>query len=587
MLASRINANNGNGGGESTMPGDYEQWSGAASRMAPPRTAPSPPPRPSIPQRSRSNQRPPQVSPAAGPITRPSVTLAHSPVRSRRPRRRSLTPDIVIDRRHRHHTSSGRHRVITIPLDNLPTLGLRGPPKRVLEIERVRCRRHRRARSSYYEPDDYMPPPPPQQPQSNVLATNPYLSPAQPSLMVSPNNSAASLAFISNLTPEMIENLPRRTVHLPPIYLPGSQADANTELHTVVFPAELINPIDGTLSIIQRDPTINYGGFPNIQPPVAISAQPPLINAPAHVESPLASLAMLSGPFMQQVQDLFRRITLSATQSPLSSYNHANIQPPLPATSQYNATPNSLYNPQTIPSISTKNTGSYPSANIRPTNTLIDEPYNTTTTFTPTSRANIRPYRPANITPYQIASNTPSNTRNITSYTPANNTPYSPANITPYQTTTNTPSNSRNIMPYNLANITPYHSPGLAQSSPKSTRPNLPNIAPSNLAESGPYRPANITPFSATPNRFAGNSTLTPYVSSSSLTSSDSYNFFPSGIDNRPENVPYSSQTPYQSGNPMPKSILRNAPSNTTYTRSNLSSISSPNDIVRKTATFA
>jgi hypothetical protein len=475
---------------------------------------------------------------------------------------------------------------------------------------------------------------------------NPYLPSALPTLMVSPNNSGASLAFISNLTPEMIDNLPKQIIHLPPIYLPGSQADANTGFQTVIFPAEIINPIDGTLSIIQRDSTANDSGILNMQPPVTLPAQPHVINTPTNVESPLAPLAMLSGPFMQQVQDIFRRITLSATQSPLSSFHDTNVLRPLTGLPQYNAVNNSLSNPLTIPSITSTNAGSYPPANIRSSGS-----YNPTTPISSNS-ANITPYRPAtsisssprNITPYTPANITPYTPANITPYTPANITPYSPANIrpylssttttasnarnigplgpgniTPYQTALGTPStpininpyspanitpyrqstfiasNPRNITPYGLSSITPYQSTNFTPSNLPSTRPNLTNNAPSNSAHSGPYHPANITPYSTLHDRSAGSSRVTSYIPSSSFISSDSYNSISSDIGSGPVNIPHSSQTfsqaPYQSGNPMPKSILRNTPShtlpNTTYARSNLLRISSPNDIVRKTTTFA
>ena len=606
MLASAINANNGNNGGASTMPGDYEQLSRAAPRIAPQRTTVLPP-RASIPPRSQSKHRPPQIPRAIASNVRPPISSAVSPERRRhRSRRRSITPDIVIDRRHRHHGSSGRHRVITIPIDNRPTLGLRGAPQHVIEIERVRCRRHRKSRSLYYE-DDYdipQPVPPPLQPQSHTILGNPYLPPAQPTLMLSPNNSGASLAFLPNLTPEMIDNLPKQIIHLPPIYLPGSQADANTGLQTVIFPAEIINPIDGTLSIIQRNSTANDSRILNMQPPVTLPAQPPVINTPTNVESPLAPLAMLSGPFMQQVQDIFRRITLSATQSPLSSSHDTNVPRPLTAFPQYNAVNNSPSNPLTIPSITSTNAGSYPPANIRSSGS-----YNPTTSISPNS-ANISPYRPTtsisssprNITPYTPANITPYSPANIRPYlssttTTASNsrniTPYSPANITPYRPNTFITSNPRNITPYGLSSNTPYQSTSFTPSNLSRTRPNLTNDVSSNSAHSGPYHPANITLYNTLYDRSAASSRLTSYIPSSSLISSDSYNTVSSGIDNGPVNIPQVSQTfsqaPYQSSNPIPKSILRNTPShtlpNTTYNRSNLSSISPPYDIVYKTTT--
>jgi hypothetical protein len=154
------------------------------------------------------------VASNATPRARTPVKPAPPPVERRRPRRRSLTPEIVIERRHSHRPSSGRNRIIRIPLDNRPTLGLRGPPKRVLELERVRCR-SRRHRSCYET--DYEDPAPPLQPQSNVILANPIPNPCLPldysSLIASTGNPAASLGLISNLTEEMIHNLPKQTVH--------------------------------------------------------------------------------------------------------------------------------------------------------------------------------------------------------------------------------------------------------------------------------------------------------------------------------------------------------------------------------------
>ncbi len=593
MLSSRINPNDTDDDeeGESTMPGDYEPWPRAPSRTAPGATVP--PTRPSVPPLTpRPNQR---SSSAATPKPWPPVRSGASPVRRRRTRRRPLTPEIVIEREHRRHLSSGRNRIITIPLDNRPTLGLRGPPKRVLEIERVRCCRRRKRRSSCYE-IDYEDPLP-----SNFMyanpPSNPYLLPAQPSLMVPTNNSASWLTTFSNLTPEIIENLPRQTVHLPPIHLPGSQADTNTELDTVVFPAEIINPIDGTLSIIQSDPATYNGRNAVVQSPVAVPVQSQFINnASANTQSPLEMLTMASGPFMQQVHDLFQRITLSQSQPTSSPYNQAPIQPSLPVVPQYNAATNSFYNGQTIPPLNTTNIRPYPPANIQPTVVPNSGSYNATIS-TPANSANTTSYPPANITPYHRINNTQSNPANITPYAPANITPYRPANITPYTPLSNTPYRSANITPYQpttTSNFTP--------SNPINTRSySGTGLEPSRSSDIGPYSPANITPYSVGTNRSGGNSMLpssippasTPYIPSSSLGSSDSFNSSSSGINNRPLNIPHSSQspsqTPYQSNTSMPKSILRNAssnrPFNTTYTRFNPSSVLSSNGIVRERVT--
>jgi hypothetical protein len=449
-----------------------------------------------------------------------------------------LTPEIVIERRHSHRPSSGRNRIIRIPLDNRPTLGLRGPPKRVLELERVRCR-SRRHRSCYET--DYEDPAPPLQPQSNVILANPIPNPCLPldysSLIASTGNPAASLGLISNLTEEMIHNLPKQTVHLPPIHLPGSQADANTELHTVLFPAEIINPLDGSLSIIQSNSTANSGGVVNIQSPMSVPAQPQLINVPPNNASLQTFLSTASSPFLQQIQNLMQQVTLSQAQTALPSSNQAPVQSSLPVMPQSNAASISRPNPQTFPRNNTT-AGISPSANIRPTNTPNSGSSNPTFSV-------------------------PSNPGNSTSYRPANITPYRPPNVTTFQPT---------------------------------------RTASSNASDLGPYRPANITSYSSMPNRSDRSSMVapsipsgsTPYISSSSLGSSDSLGYTPglgnnsTDVSNPPQSL---SRTPYQPNQPMPKSILRNgtynSQLNTTYNRLNPTSVSSPRGIVRKATTFA
>jgi hypothetical protein len=542
MMASRLNPGNNNdddddeGEGESVMPGDYEPWPRAASRATPSTTV-RPPPRPSVPPISRSRRQPPPAVPSsASPRRRRPIPPPSPPIRQRRSRQRPLTPKIVIERRSRHHRSSGRDRVMRIPLDNRPTLGLRGPPKRVLEIERVRCRRRRRSKPTYYE-DDYDTPPPPPQPQSYAVVANPIanpcLPPVQSSLMTS--NSAA---LFSNLTSEMIQNLPRHTVHLPPIHLPGSQADANTELHTVIFPAEIINPIDGTLSIIQTNPPTNASGDANTYPSVTVPTQPQLMSMPTNVGTSMVMPTIASGPWMQQIRNHFQQFSIPQTQASSPLQNPPFIQPSLPVMTAYNSTNNAPYNPQTVLRMNTTNTGPYSSANIRPTSTPHIGPYRSTT-FSPANPTNPTPYRLPNSTPYR----------------PPNAAPSSPANIQPYR-------------PVSIGSF------------------NLPDI--------GPYLAANITPYSAAPNRSVGNSRLpgaTPYIlSSASINSSPLAYSSSSNIGISSLHASNSSQTPYQSGNTMPKSILRNTPfntlSNTTYSRLNPPIVSSSNNIVRKKTIF-
>ncbi|CAF0934156.1 unnamed protein product [Adineta steineri] len=567
MLSARINPDNSDNEGGSTMPGDYEQLPRVGARVPPTSSAASP----SRPAASRPRRRSPIVPPRNAPPRRRPPRPQHSPVRVRQRRQRSLTPDVVIHRRGRHHSSPGRHRVFRIPLDNRPTLGLRGPPKRILELERVRCRRRRRRRSPRYELD-YDEPPQAQLQPNVVIAnpiSNPCLPPVQPSFMGLNGNPSASAGLFANLTAEMIENLPKQTVHLPAIHLPGSQANAETELHTVLFPAEIINPVDGTLSIIQANSMPNGGQTVNAQSPsvlIPAQPQPQSIIAPSN-GTPLGTyLSTASGPFMQQVQDLLQRITLSQPQSTLPTANPNGIQRPisfvnpsanqssLPIIPQSNQANNRFPNPQSISRINSNNIGSYPSANIRPTNTSNTGAFNSTSSV-PSNPRNIRPpFRPSNMATFEPSSGTPNN--------PRNPTPYRPANLSTFQPTRGAPSSSSDI---------------------------------------GPYRPANITALNSTRNRSVGSTTLppsapygtTPYTSSPSLGSPGALNSFHSRINNDSTNVSNLSptQTPYQSDNPAPRSILRNGQSNaqinTTYTHLNSPNVSSSRGIVRKATTFA
>ncbi|CAF3631307.1 unnamed protein product [Rotaria socialis] len=596
MLSSRIiNSNDGVEQRESRMPGSYREWAGLVPNAAP-----------SIPTIYPLNQQPPPpplVPAGMAREQRVSFIPAILPTRRHPSRPRSMTPDIVIERRrpHRHHHhhhhhnhhhgSSRRHRILRIPFDDHPTLGLRGPPKRILEIERVPCHRNRKRHSSCYEIeyDD----PPPQQP--NVVVANPMSNPYFPSgdtsFITSNDNSFDTLALISSLTPEMIQNLPKQTVYLPPIHMPGSQADANTVLNAVVFPAEIINPVDGSLSILKSNSTTNPTETADIQPIVPVPSQSLLPNLPPRVPS-----APISGPFMQQVQNLFQRLVLPRAQSVFPPSNNPIIQPLLPIMPQYNAATNEINRLQTIPQVSAETEGPYPPANIRQINPPNNGPYNSTATLTPYNPSNSMTYRPANITPYQSSSTLP--------FSSANTLPYHSANITPYQSVITRFSNPTNNTPYRPANITPNQPSSITSSNPTG----LTSLRPTNFISSNPttatspYRPANITPYSTRPNFFTLSSSTrpsissgpAPYISSSSNVPSDSFNSNPLGVDRAPRNLTNSTQSSSDTRNEpnqkMPKSILRNPNSNTisntTYTRLNPRSVSPPNGIVRKKATL-
>ena len=569
-----------------------------------------------LPGRTPFPQIPPGFPPDIGRRRR-----AIRPVRSHRHRRRPLTPDIVIDRLSRGRSSWGGRRVITIPLDNRPTLGLRGPPRRVIEIERIPCRRRRRCRSVCYEYDDDSPP----MAQPTTLMANPlsdpYLSQVQP-------------AMLPNLTPEMIENLPKQIVHLPPIHLPGSQANAETELNTVIFPAEIINPVDGTLSVIHAaDPGAIGGGTPNIQANFAAPVQPQLINIPTTFGAPgglavspairptaaglpiapgglQASPRMASDPLMQRFQEIFQRLRFPQTGPTSSPVNPPIIRPTIPTMTEFNPINNVMNNQPTISPINPANVGLYPSSNIRPSNTLNVGTYRPAN-ITPSSPGNIAAYRPANITSYRPANTTTYRPANITPYSSANTTPYSPANITPYSPANTTTYRPANITPYSSANTTPYSPANTTAYRPSAFTPSPlasntmyrpANNAPSNSSDINPYRPANITPYTNLGNRPIGNpssqpsfsSAPTPYASTPSIASSGSFTTFshlpspPSGINN---NIMNSSAPSFpQSTNSTPKSILRNGtsigPSTTSYTNFNPSNISSSDDTNRKTIRF-
>ena len=415
MLSAAIN------GADGTMPGDYRGWSGgpAGPLGPPPIPAAGNAFRTPIPPLPNSRSMPPSFQPPMrGPPMVPPAAYPPRPPRHhhRRRPRRPITPEIVVERRSRHHGSSGRPRVFTIPVDNRPTLGLRGPPKCVIEIERVRCRRRRRPRSHCYDDydddyDDYPPLPLQLPPQSNVVVANPISVPCAPTAALSPAE-----ALLSNLTPEAIDNLPRQTVHLQPIHLPGSQADASTELQTVVFPAEIINPIDGSLSVIQANGSgTNLNTIAAVPAPINIAAAPNNIVLPSMMQQPgLAptsftprppapiSPGMAANPIRQRFLDLFQRLRFPSSPgqpAPIVPVAPAPIRPTLPTMSQFEPSPNP-----------------YPPANIQPYRSTLGAPARPST-YTPAMTPSTPSYRPANLS---------------TSTGGSDVGPYRPANITPY-----------------------------------------------------------------------------------------------------------------------------------------------------------
>ncbi|CAF1570976.1 unnamed protein product [Rotaria magnacalcarata] len=557
MLSSRVNPENGN---DSTMPGGYGSLSALPGRNGP-ISAPSPELKPMVPTSRTPFPRLPTVPRAADPSMERRLMMPRG--QSHRRRRRPLTPEIVIEPKSRCRSSWGRRRVITIPWNNRPTLGLRGPPKTVIEIERIPCRRRRRHRRCRpvcceYECDD---PPPPPQPSAIITNPmgNPCLLPTQPTFILPTNGNigAVSSTYPSNLTAEMLENLPRQTVHLPPIHLPGSQADANTELDTIILPAEIINPADGTLSVIQANHGGNFGGSPNMQSVLAVPNQSFIlapnssiirvpnqsiitaprqstIAAPNQVQlnniprAQTMSPAMATDPLIQRFQNLFQRLRLPQSQSiPRAATNTPIIRPILPSTPQ-NIPMNNTDNrpPPTVSFTNTANSGIYPSANIRPTYPLNNELYRSAN-MTSTVRTSNTPYAPANITPYRPSTFTPSTT----------------INTPPYRAASIAPSNSSDIGPYRSANITPYSNSNPPQMSSFTPEPTPYTSAPS-IASSKSFTPFPTLSSTSTPSTYANN-----YINSQSLTR----NF-------------------NQTNAGMPKSILRNGTTNTTYT-----SLATPN----------
>ncbi|UJR15684.1 hypothetical protein I4U23_002618 [Adineta vaga] len=535
-------------GGDSSMPGDYEPFLGGPPRNPPVPGSLGPPRRTSIPQLSA--HRTPGISPtrappmgeqpmrtpfprlpATSPIIRPPMRHSHAapynrPIRIRRHRRRPLTPDIVVERRSHRHSSFGRRHVITVPLDCRPTLGLRGPPTRVLELERVRCRRSRRRRSPCYDYDhghDH----PPQPPQQTTFVANPIPNICLP--VANQTAIPARSAVLSNLSPEMLRSLPRQTVHLEPIHLPGSQANANTELDTITFPVEIINPVDGTLSIIQANSPANGIGISSIP----TTGATPLINsAPLVSRRPPMSSSVGPNATRQRFLELFQRLSLPRTQQMASTAT-------LPTNNQSTLSPMSRPNPPTtIPSNNASNVERNSSINISPVNP-----------------SNNRSYQTPSIAPYQTTTFTPSRSVHNTTYRPTNSTPSNPSSVGPYRP----------------ANITPFGS--------NTTNRYGNNQSLQSSFTSGPSPYASAASIAST-------NSFTTFPSASFAPSRTDNNHL-----NLSSSSPSLLPTSFQPTNSTPKSILRNTPSNNyssnANTHSNSSNVFSPNDTVQKSTRFA
>ncbi|CAF1264127.1 unnamed protein product [Rotaria sordida] len=653
-------------GDDSTMPGSYEPFTGLARRNTPFPSYPSKPRTP-FPQLSPSrlpgrtpfpqlspNQLPgrtpfPQLSPNRLPERTPFPVISPNigpPMRRRsivprrrQRRRRPLTPEIVLDQGgYRRRLSRGRRRVIRVSLDPCPTLGLRGPPKRVMEIERVRCHRRRRCRPVCYEYDREE-----LVPQPTTIITNPIPNPCIQSVIMPSNNLVAtnSSTCLSNLTPQMIDSLPKQTVQLPPIHLPGSCANANTELDTIKFPTEIINPLNGTLSIIQANPGINPIGTTNIQPIITAPIQSQLIHRPTTVGLPIippvpsvpsVSPVMSSDPGMQRFQELFQRLNMSRARPISRVPSPPIIRPTFPTISPMN---NVTTGPPPISLINTADIRPYPSTNIQSINPLNIGSYRPVSTgpiiplnneyYHPVSTgpiipSNITSYRPAHITPYRPSSFTPSFRANDPTYRPSSFTPsirasnptYRPPSI-PSSSLASNPTDHPTSMPLPPLASNPTYRPPSISSSPLASNttyrpPSIPfpslasnptyrpsSIPPSSSADINPYRPANITSYVNIADRSTNNpmsqsadsSATIPYTSTVSrvpLSTFDPLSSSSSGVVNNYINLESVSSTPYQSNNSMPKSILRNGTS--TDTPLIVSNVLSSNDAVNKTTRF-
>ena len=539
----------------------YEPWSRVASHTILPTNF-----RPLQPMTcctTHLSQLPCVVSSLVTATPQSSFTLVNSRSRSHQPRKRSILPEIIIERRRHHHSSSRQHQIIRIPLENDPILGPHGPPKKMLEIECIPRRRHHKRYSSCYEVSRNIPSLMSIQPQSNPVVANSTpnscFPTVQSTLSTSVGNSTGSLTLCSNVTSEAGENLPKKPVHLPSVHLPNSRAGANAELRTIIFPAEFINPVHQTPSIIQSNSTSTGDQVVNVAARVPVPAQTPLINVQTNSKSSASPLPTISGPFTQQIRSLFQRLDLSSRQPALLYSNDASVQSSIPVLTPHNALTNALHRSQAIPPVNARNRGSYPLTNIPPTNILNSRRHNQTN-FTPYSSSHNVLHRPSGITPYHSFNDASSSPEKMTSNHSTNITPYPPANITPYDSVSFGSPNSTNTRAHHLTSIVPH-----------------------NISDSKLYHPTNITLRSPAYNRSSGSSTLPssvssvpdPYSSSSSFSSSDSFNSHSSDVDNSPINTSFTpqplSKSPDQSKETIPRSILRNATSNdvshVTYTR--------------------
>ncbi|CAF0738676.1 unnamed protein product [Didymodactylos carnosus] len=549
--------------------------------------------------------RPTQILPRAQPT---AFLPPPPPRRSTLPARRAPSSNSSIEielpprRRHRFREKS----IITIPFPSRPTLFLR-PPRRILEIERVRSRR----RYEYVtEPRRYEYVTEPQ-----VLVTNPI------TVHVPSSSSPAPLSSPSpqqpGLTAAMIENLPKRVVHLQPIHLGAENLPSQNlpptdeaDLDTVTLPVEYIGP-DGTLSILQagpdgtlsilphQTPTLNIPQM-NVIPAQEINPQPLLNygNTDALIV-PSQNLPVSNAElqqFLRQAQQLFQRIgPLAPAQQPslvplnVNSYPSLSQNLPLSFTnSSSNLNPLSQFAPSATP---------YNPQSTIPSSPLSATPYNPRSTI-PSSPLSATPYNPQSTIPssplsatlYNPQSTIPSSPLSATPYNPPSTSPYNPPSVSRYNLQSTTSPNPSSATPYNPPSTSPYNPPSVGRynlqsttsSNPSSATPyNPPSITPYNPPSASPYNPPSITPYNP-PSTSRYNSSPAPlggsssnYLtlpSSSSPQSNSTYGIsnlpsYPTSANNQRISLPnlsnpvlsnVSANGPYQTvQNDVPRSILR------------------------------
>ncbi|CAF0931155.1 unnamed protein product [Didymodactylos carnosus] len=306
------------------MPGEYQPFSGLPRSTLSPHT-----------QQTR------RLSPP--PLRRPTHSIR------RTPSSRNSTVEIELPPRRRHRST---RNIITIPFPPRPTLFLR-PPRRILEIERVRCRR----RHHYVS-------------EPQILATNP--------ITVSIPSSSSPPQQRPTLTTAMIESLPKRIVHFPSIHLgenglssQGLLSQNEADLDIVTLPAEYIGP-DGTLSILQLHPPMQQIQTSMLNmPQMNVTLSPESNLAPFLNTGNMGTLApenqnsIASGSeiqqFLQQTRQLFQRLGPVASVQQLSlipsntnpysalSQNHPSTFSGTSDSNPLFTPPVNLYNPMSVP----------------------------------------------------------------------------------------------------------------------------------------------------------------------------------------------------------------------------------------------